>query len=87
MTHEFRVIEVFRPKQRRGPILVGRFASAMIELGTELVSVTDPTKRFRIIAIDFHTPKAMGEEQLAVVVDRDSPGVLVGGARFRIEAP
>ncbi len=87
MSAIFRVIEVFRLAQRRGPILVGESPPVTMSVGTRLVSRDDPTQRVEVIAVDLPTPSSLAEGRLAVVVSRDLGDLMVAGAEFEIITP
>jgi NADPH-dependent curcumin reductase CurA len=73
VTPAFRVLEVFRPAYRKGPVLVGNVLSTEIKVGTRLTSATDPALVLEVIAIDLPTAKSQAERKLAIVV-RPDPG-------------
>lgn len=84
MSSVFRVLEVFRPAQRKGPVLVGDVASGTITVGTRLVSAGDPALVLKVLAIDFPTLKSQAEGRLAVVVQPDPGDQLQPGLIFSI---
>lgn len=84
MTSVFRVLDVFRPTQRRGPILVGEAPSASISVGTRLVSADDPAHQMEVLAVDLPTATSLAKRRLAVVVSPDLGDVLAPGAAFEI---
>jgi len=84
-THRFVVLEVFRPIERKGPILVGTAGSARIRLGTRLYLIGDPAHRWvEVLAVDMPTPTSIAKEQIAIVVHPDLGEALAAGARFDI---
>jgi hypothetical protein len=87
MSPVFRVLEVFRPVQRRGPVLVGETPSVSIAVGTWLVSSVDSTQRLEVIAVDLPTSKSLAEGRLAIVVQPDLGDQLRSGAVFDIVHP
>jgi hypothetical protein len=87
MNSIFRVLEVFRPAQRTGPILVGETPSVRITVGTRLVSSDDPTQLLEVLAVDLPTAESMAEGRLAVVVSPDLGDRLRPGAEFDILSP
>lgn len=84
MSSVFRVLEVFRPAQRKGPILVGKVASGTIAVGKCLVSADNPALILKVIAVDFSTLKSKAEGRLAVVVQPDPGDLLKPGSVFNI---
>jgi hypothetical protein len=84
MSHDFRVLEVFRPPQRRGTVLVGELPAVDVSVGTKLVPLLDLKRRFEVIAVDFPTPTGIQERRLAIVVTPDAPDLLIPGALFRV---
>jgi hypothetical protein len=80
----FRVLEVFRPAHRKGPLLVGNALSAKITVGTLLASAENPALVLEVIAIDFPTSKSQAEGKLAIVVRPDPGDELRPGLIFDI---
>jgi len=81
---ELEVLEVYRPLQRSGPILVTNKSSERVSVGTFLVSLDDPERRVRVIAIDPPTRKSLANGRLAIVVTPDLGDALKAGARFKV---
>lgn len=80
MSSVFRILEVFRPTQRRGPILVGTTTSADITVGSRLISSDDPAGVLEVIAVDMPTSESLAEGRLAIVVQPDLGDQLRPGA-------
>jgi hypothetical protein len=87
MNSVFRVLEVYRPAQRKGPILLGAVTAGTITVGSSLVSVEDATRVLRVIAVDMPTAKSQAEGRLALVVLPDLGDSLRPGALFDIVPP
>jgi hypothetical protein len=83
----FQVLEIFRPAQRKGPVVVGTAPSVGITVGTTLTSIADPAITLEVIAVDFPTPKFQAEGKLAVVVRPDPGDQLQPGLTFRVSSP
>jgi hypothetical protein len=84
MKSVFRVLEVFRPAQRSGPILVGKTPSVRITVGTRLIASDDPTQVLEVLAVDLPTTGSVANGQLAIVVKPDLGKALRPGALFQI---
>lgn len=84
MSALFRVLEVFRPQSRKGPILVGRYPSGDITIGTRLVSVDNAEHLAEVIAIDLTTDNFPAENRIAIIVKPDLGTAFRAGAEFRI---
>jgi hypothetical protein len=82
MTDTFVIDAVFRPRQRAGPVLVGR-ASGPVRVGSSLSAAGDALARYEVLAVEMRTPKSAQEGTVSVVVDRDGPE-LAGGTEFQI---
>jgi hypothetical protein len=80
----FRVLEVFRPAHRKGPLLVGNAPSAKVTVGTLLALADNPALVLEVIAIDFPTLKSQAEGKLAIVVRPDPGDELRPGLMFNI---
>jgi hypothetical protein len=80
----FRIVEVYRPSQRRGPVLVGETPTGNITIGTRLVSCVDPARQTEVLAIDMPTRKTEAEGRLAMVVSPDLGDDFRPGATFEI---
>lgn len=87
MSPVFQVLEVFRPAQRNGPVVVGKAPPVGITVGTTLTSVAHPAIVLEVIAVDFPTPKFQAEGKLAIVVRPDPGDQLQPGLTFRISSP
>lgn len=87
MSSVFRVLEVFRPQQRKGPILVGQVPSVNITIGTRLVLADDTSQVVEVVGVDLPTPKSLREGRLAVVVQPDLGDQLRSGAIFHVIDP
>lgn len=87
MSSIFRVLEVFRLQQRKGPILVGRYPSVEITIGTRLVSVDNGELFADVVAIDIPNEKAIAENQVALIVQPDLGTAFRAGADFCIVNP
>jgi hypothetical protein len=84
MNPVFQVLEVYRPRQRRGPVLVGTVSSGTVEVGSRLISSDDPDRVLEVIAVDMPTPRSQAEGRIAVVVLPDLGDYLRSGAAFKI---
>jgi hypothetical protein len=80
----FQVLEVYRPRQRRGPVLVGTVPSGTVKVGSRLISPDNPGRVLEVIAVDMPTPRAQAEGRIAVVVLPDFGEYLRPGATFNI---
>lgn len=81
MKTTFRVIEVFRLAQRKGPILVGKLLSGNITVGDRLAIQNELTT---VIAIDMPTESTMASQTLSVVVSPDLGSSLRPGAELDV---
>jgi hypothetical protein len=84
MNPVFQVLEVYRPRQRRGPVLVGTVSSGTIAVGSRLISADNPDRVLEVIAVDMPTPRSQAEGRIAVVVLPDLGEYLRSGAIFKI---
>lgn len=80
----FRIFEVFRPPQRKGPILVGNAPPGGVPIGSRLVSVHDAQLVVKVISIDFPTQRSLVENRVALVVEPDLGDEFRPGAAFYI---
>lgn len=84
MNPVFQVLEVYRPRQRRGPVLVGTVSSGTVEVGNRLSSSDNPDQVLEVIAVEMPTPRSQAEGRIAVVVLPDLGEYLRSGATFKI---
>jgi hypothetical protein len=77
----FRVVDVFRPPHRLGPVLVGYLSGGEIAVGTRLAPAIDRSKQIEVVAIDFPPTE---DGRLAIVVTPDLAQFYVPGARFDV---
>ena len=84
MTSIFRVLEVYRPAERRGPVLVGEMPDTRVTVGTRLVLSSDRSVGVEVLAVDLPTERSLAERRLAVVVTPDVGELLRPGATFEI---
>jgi hypothetical protein len=87
MSPVFQVAEIYRPAERRGPILVGAVSSGTISVGSRLVSSVNSEQVLEVIAVDLPTAKSQAEGRLAVVVLPDLGDQLCPGAEYNIVPP
>jgi hypothetical protein len=81
------VLEVFRPRQRRGPVLVGTVPSGTLVVGSRLVSSDNPDHILEVIAVDMPAPRSQADGTIAVLVLPDLGECFRYGAAFEIVAP
>lgn len=79
----FEVVNIFRPTQRAGPVLVGR-ATAEIRVGTRLQQSGQPGNAVEVIAVDMPTGRSSARGEIAVVVSPDLGDGLVPGLVFEV---
>jgi hypothetical protein len=84
MSPVFQVLEVYRLRQRRGPLLVGIVPSGTVKVGNRLVSADNPDQVLEVIAVDMPTSRSQTEGRVAVVVLPDLGDYLRSGATFKI---
>ena len=87
MTSVFRVLEIFRPALRKGPLLVGNTPTVNITVGTLLSSAENPALVLEVIAIDFPTAKSQAEGTIAIAVRPDPGDELRPGLTLNISNP
>ena len=79
MTPTFRVLEVFRPTQRTGPILVGELSTGTVKVGARLVEVGQSAHAMKVVAVDMPTERSSSRGTLSVVITPDRGSALRAG--------
>jgi hypothetical protein len=67
----FQILEVFRPTERSGPILMGRAHGAPIVVGSLLGDRAKPGWTTRVVAVEMPTGKSAAEGTVALVTPDD----------------